>query len=292
MARLRTIADRASSLLGIAVVATTPVAGGDTSTATRVRLSDGRHALVKTRPHAPAGFFAAEARGLQWLRCPDGASVPDVLAVADDCLIVSWIEPARASSEAAEVFARALVRTHASGADTFGAPQDGFLSIVPLLNEPCPTWPEFYARRRLLPYLKLARDRNAISPESGAAIERVVTRIDALCGDAVPPARIHGDLWSGNLVWSTDGSAYLIDPAAHGGHPETDLAMLTLFGAPHLSRMLDAYAEAAVLQDGWRDRLPLHQLHPLLVHAVMFDGSYGERAGSAARRMLEDTPSP
>lgn len=289
MARLRTIADRASTLLGVAVVATTPIAGGDTSTATRIRLSDGRHALVKTRPHAPVDFFATEARGLEWLRCPDGAPVPDVLAVADDCLIVSWVEPGRVSAEAAESFARALARTHAAGADTFGAQQDGYIAAVPLLNQPCPTWAEFYAQRRVLPYLKLARDRKAISPEAGSAVERLVTHIDALCGDTTRPARIHGDLWAGNLVWPSDGPAYLIDPAAHGGHRETDLAMLAMFGAPQLARILDAYAEAAALPDGWRERLPLHQLHPLLVHAVMFGGSYGERAGTTARRLLDAT---
>lgn len=292
MVRLRTIADRASALLGVTVVATTPIAGGDTSTATRVRLSDGRHALVKTRGNAPADFFVTEARGLEWLRCADGAPVPDVLAVADDCLIVSWVEPGRTGVDAAEAFGRALAATHGMGADTFGAEKDGYLSAVPLLNRPCATWPEFYARRRVLPYLKLARDRGAISTDDAAAVERVVTDIDAFCGDAAPPARIHGDLWSGNLVWPAAGPPYLIDPAAHGGHRETDLAMLTLFGAPQLPRLLDAYAEAAALQDGWRERLPLHQLHPLLMHAVLFGGSYGERAGSTAKRLLAGTASP
>ena len=114
-------------------------------------------------------------------------------------------------------------------------------------------------------------------------------RIDELAGPQEPPARIHGDLWSGNVLWGSDGTAWLIDPAAHGGHRETDLAMLALFGAPHLQRLLDAYAEAAPLADGWRERVPLHQLHPLLVHAVLFGGGYGARAAQAARSLLDGT---
>ena len=92
----------------------------------------------------------------------------------------------------------------------------------------------------------------------------------------------------GAATWSgaPTGNGVLVDPAAHGGHRETDLAMLTLFGAPHLSRLVDAYDEAYPLSDGWRDRVPLHQLHPLLVHAAVFGGSYGARAGDAARTLL------
>jgi fructosamine-3-kinase len=79
---------------------------------------------------------------------------------------------------------------------------------------------------------------------------------------------------------------HVVDPAAGGGHRESDLAMLALFGCPHLARVLDAYDEAAPLADGWEDRVALHQLHPLLVHACLFGSGYGARAGDAARSLL------
>jgi fructosamine-3-kinase len=289
MARMSTIAGRAEEMLGTAVVATTPVAGGDICTATRLRLSDGRSAFVKTRPHAPDDFFASEAKGLSWLREAGGAAVPEVLAVSEDCLILSWIDPGRASADAAENLARGLATTHAAGAPSFGADANGYIGTAPLLNEPASTWPEFWVQRRVLPYLKVARDRGGISEDDARLIESVGERIEDLSGPAEPPARIHGDLWSNNVVWSSDGVASIVDPAAHGGHRETDLAMLALFGAPHLSRLLAAYDEAAPLADGWRQRVPLHQLHPLLVHAMLFGGSYGSRAGSAARSLLDGT---
>ena len=137
----------------------------------------------------------------------------------------------------------------------------------------------------MLPYLKLASDRDHIDPDDVALVEALIGRFTELAGPDEPPARIHGDLWSGNVVWSVEHGT-LIDPAAHGGHRETDLAMLSLFGLPHLQRLLNAYEEEHPLADGWEERQPLHQLFPLLVHAAMFGGHYGQRAGEAARRLL------
>jgi fructosamine-3-kinase len=289
MARMTTIAARAEALLDRSVIATSPVVGGDICTATRLRLNDGRSAFVKTRPRPPQGFFAAEAAGLRWLAEAGGAPVPEVLAVADDCLVLSWIEPGRVSSDVAEGFGRALAKTHAAGADAFGAEQDGYIGLLPLPNKPAETWGEFYATRRVLPYLHAARDRDAISADGADTIEQVVRQLTELAGPPEPPSRIHGDLWSGNVVWSSGGHGRLVDPAAHGGHRETDLAMLSLFGAPHLARLTAAYEEAAPLADGWQARVPLHQLHPLLVHAVLFGGSYGARAAGAAQSLLDGT---
>jgi fructosamine-3-kinase len=291
VARAGTIAQRAEVLLGSAVVATSPVAGGDVCSVTRLRLSTGASALVKTRAHAPAHFFSVEAAGLRWLaeaQDAGGVACPAVLAVEEDCLIMEWVEPGRPSPETAESFGRSLAATHAAGSPVFGRqrPEDGYIGTLPLPQRPSPTWAEFFAVRRVLPYLKLARDRDRIGARDAEAVEQVVRRLPDLSGPPEPPARLHGDLWSGNLVWGHDGRVHLVDPAASGGHRETDLAMLALFGCPHLARVLDAYREAAPLADGWQDRVPLHQLHPLLVHACLFGSGYGARAGEAARGLL------
>ncbi|WP_110181075.1 fructosamine kinase family protein [Nocardioides solisilvae] len=289
MTRLPSVARRAESLLDAAVVSTAPVAGGDVSTATRLRLNDGTTALMKSLPHPPDGFFRAEAAGLRWLgEVDDGAPAAEVLAVDRDCVIVRWIEPGRPTADAAVDFGRRLAATHAAGAPAHGSapgdePGDGFIGRLPLLNRPAGSWGEFFATRRVLPYLKLARDRGAVEEADARSIEALVGRLPGLVPDE-PPARLHGDLWNGNCLWGLDGRVHLIDPAAHGGHRETDLAMLALFGLPHLARVLAAYQEATPLADGWEDRQALHQLFPLLVHAAMFGGGYGARAGEVARR--------
>ena len=128
-------------------------------------------------------------------------------------------------------------------------------------------------------------DTGALRSEDARLVEAVIDRIGSLAGPAEPPSRIHGDCWSGNVLWS-DGRGWLIDPAAHGGHRETDLAMLALFGAPFLDRILACYEEIAPLAPGWRNRVPLHQLHPLLVHVCLFGTSYRPAALDAARAAL------
>ena len=147
------------------------------------------------------------------------------------------------------------------------------------------SWPEWYAAQRLLPYLRLAVDAGTFSPADARLIETVAARAAELGGPAEPPSRIHGDCWSGNLLWS-GGRGVLIDPAAHGGHRETDLAMLALFGAPFLDRIVASYQEVAALAAGWQARVPLHQLHPLLVHVCLFGAGYRDAALDAARSAL------
>jgi len=277
------VAAHAEELLGSAVVATAPLAGGDTSSATKLRLSDGTTAIMKTHAHPPAGFFACEAAGLRWLGEADGVPVPEVLAVDEECLILRWVEAGKASVDAAVAFGHALAATHAAGAPSYGAAADGFISKLPLPNTPCDSWAEFYAVRRVLPYLKVARDRGAVSEAESGVIESVIGKLTALLPEE-PPARLHGDLWNGNVLWGQESRVWLIDPAAYGGHRELDLGMLTLFGLPHLPRVLEAYQEATPLAEGWEERLPLHHLFPLLVHAALFGGGYGTRAADAAAR--------
>jgi fructosamine-3-kinase len=269
------------NVLGAAVRDRVPLGGG----AARVTLADGRAVVVKDGEPAAV---AAEAAGLRWLREAGGPPVPAVLDADGGRLVTELVPAGSPDRRAAEELGRGLARMHAAGAPAFGAappggPADARIGAAPMRNAPAPSWPEWYAADRLLPYLRTARDAGTLSADDAGEIEAVADRLPALAGPAEPPARLHGDLWSGNVLWSPTG-AVLIDPAAHGGHRETDLAMLALFGCPHLDAVLAAYDEAAPLADGWRDRVPLHQLFPLLVHVVLFGGGYGAQAVSAARR--------
>ena len=247
--------------------------------------------FVKRPEGADPDVVAAEAAGLRWLAAagPDAAQVVEVLDVAPDRLVLRRLHPVRATREAGVAFGRALARTHAAGADAFGSPPagrdgDGYIGRQPMPMRPSPVWGAFYAEQRLLPYARRARDRGHLDGGGAALVDRVCGRlVEGRFDDGRPPARLHGDLWNGNVVFTAAG-AVLIDPAAHGGHGLTDIAMLALFGAPQLDAVLDAYAAAAALDAGWRDLLGLHQLHPLLVHAASHGPAYGAEAGRVARR--------
>ncbi len=275
----------------------TPVAGGSVCQASRLTLDDGTSVFAKTWPSgarpdtaagkAPDGFFAAEATGLNWLRDAGGVPVPEVIADLPDMLALEWIDGGTPSPEAAEELGRGLAALHRSGAPAFGAPWPGYIGTLPLPNEPSPgPWPDWFAAARLEPFLQASADRRALSAADVAAVSGVLRDIDRYAGPAAaePPARIHGDLWPGNLHWSASGRAYLIDPAAHGGHRETDLAALALFGgAPQLDRILAGYQGVWPLAPDWERRVPLHQLHLLLVHTAMFGSGYRDAVLSAVR---------
>lgn len=275
---------RLTALLGVDVSRVDDLGASHEWTLHRATLADGRTAFVKAAA-SRGGVFAAEAAGLRWLGAADAAPVPEVFGVDDATLVLSWLPAEAATAAAAERFGRELAAVHAAGADSYGAPWPGFIAELPLDNTPAPAgaWPEWYATRRLLPFLR--NDGGTLSPAEIRLVERVADNIAALAGPAEPPARIHGDLWSGNVLWS-GGRGWLIDPAAHGGHRETDLAMLALFGTPNLERIIAAYQEVTPLADGWRSRVPLHQLHPLLVHVALYGASYRAGAVDAARAAL------
>jgi fructosamine-3-kinase len=264
------------------------VGGGDINDAFHLILADGREAFVKTRADAHAGEYQAEADGLRWLAAPGHVRTPAVLEVGEDYLALEWVTRGRLSEAGAQELGRGLARTHAAAAPRFGEFREGSrasarFGSLGLPNDPTEDWPAFYAERRLRPLARLARDRNALTQRGIEAVERVAARMPQLAGPPEPPARLHGDLWGGNVMADADGRPWLIDPSAYGGHREIDLAMLRLFGAPS-DRVFDLYEEETPLADGWEERVGLYQLLPLLVHALLFGGSYrGSAEGMALR---------
>ena len=283
---------RLERLLGVGVQQAHRLGGQHGADHYCVVLTDGRPAFVKTvrpgpdgRPGRAAAVLAAEANGLRWLAAAGAAAVPEVLGCDDALLVIAWIPEQRPDRQAAERLGRDLARMHAARPGRLGAPWPGFIAGLPLSNRDAPSWPQWYAAERLLPFARQARDASELGTADVALIEAVAGRLAELVGPAEPPSRIHGDCWSGNVLWS-GGRGWLIDPAAHGGHRETDLAMLALFGAPWLDRIVAAYQEVAPLADGWRARIPLHQLHPLLVHVCLFGAGYRVATLAAARATL------
>jgi fructosamine-3-kinase len=275
----RDVARAVGAALGTTATDATPVSGGDINRAMRLALADGRTVFVKHHPDAPTGMFAAEARGLAWLAAPDAIRIPRVLAAGDHWLALEWLDAGARARDFAAALGRGLAALHASGAPTFGLDHDNFIAILPQDNTPAATMAELWIERRLRPLVDRAAARGRAHAAWSARLDRLRARWSDIAGPDEPPARLHGDLWSGN-VHAADGAPALIDPAVYGGHREIDLAMLALFGglAP---ATVAAYHETFPLADGWRDRVPLWQLYPLLVHTVLFGGGYGAQVDAA-----------
>lgn len=283
------IREAVGDALGSRVEGFERLGGGDINEAYRAELGDGRAVFVKTNAKAPRDMFVTEASGLAWLAEPGVLAIPSVLAVgegedgAQPFLVLELMTSGRRGSDFDAQLGRGLAALHRSGAPSFGLEYDNFIGSLPQDNAVESDWPSFYQRRRLEPQIRRAADRGLLNVSVRHSFDKLLSRLDTLAGTAEPPSRLHGDLWGGNLHVSAQGAPALIDPAVYGGHREMDLAMMRLFGG-FGDRVFHVYDEAWPLADGWRERIGLYQLYPLMVHVNLFGGSY---VGSVDRTLAQ-----
>ncbi len=259
--------------------------------------------FVKSGPD-PLG----EAAGLRWLAEAEpagGARVARVVGVDARRLEIEYVDEAAPSRARARAFGRALAHTHAAGAPWWGCPPDGWPgpawvgnSRTPLVldeQQAAGTWGAFCAEHRIESFARRLRDDGVVDAAGGGVFARLADALVAGDLDAPQPrlvrdaghevARVHGDMWAGNVLYDVTG-ATLIDPMAHGGHAETDLATLSVFGFPHLDDVYTGYDAESPLADGWRERVELHQLGIVIMHAHLFRGGYVGAALRLARAYL------
>lgn len=279
------------------------------------RGTDREEALVQTfikHDRFGRSSLAGEAAALQWLAAAEadgGIHVASVVSATDAELVEERIVTRAATAAAARMAGSALAKTHAAGAPWWGCPPVGWSgsyriehSLTPTVDksDAPSTWGSFYAEYRVMAYVRVLRDSRQYASSEVAVYDRLASRLISGIYDAPQPtlvtahgyevARLHGDLWAGNLLWDANQAnltgAALIDPMAYGGHAETDLAMLDLFGCSYLDELLRGYNETSTLADGWRERIGLHQLAPLLLHCVLFGGYFLDAALQTAKRYI------
>ncbi len=272
------------------------------------------------RKSASSAAIETEVTSLAWLSeatAAGGAAVAELLGHDRGWLETRRLTHGSPTRSEARTFGRHLAMTHAAGADFFGAapPYLAAESAVlaelpsPVVEEPTyGSWGAFFSALRLAPHMSQAQDNGCFDTRQAERLWSLINRVADGEFDADQPAavrsghtmrtlasghpavaRLHGDLWGGNIVWAHDGSGTigtLIDPSAHGGHAETDLAELGVFGSPHLEETIAGYQEVSALADEWQERLPIHQLHMLLVHVVKFGEGYVPQAMGLTRQFV------
>ncbi|MGP6087915.1 fructosamine kinase family protein [Antarctobacter jejuensis] len=248
---------RVAQALGAEVASAVPVQGGDLSEVYRADLADGRRVAVKIGPlvGVEAGMLRALAEA--------GAAAPHMLWCQDDLMCLHWLDETRATPDGWRALGETLRCLHGSTGPGYGWPQDYAFGTVRIDNRPGDDWPAFWAQRRLLPFV------GSVPQRIGRRLSVLAARLPELLPPAPAPALLHGDLWTGNALFSGP-QAYLIDPACYHGHAEVDLAMLTLFGRPD-DAFWTGYGAPA---PDWQARRPIYQLWPALVHLSLFGTGY------------------
>lgn len=260
------------------------LSGGDFASAYAAVLADGTRIFVKTHANPPAHFFSTEATGLTWLSETNTVRIPKVLAVSDDppFLALEWVDIGNSSKSSDEDLGASLAAMHGIKQKAFGRTDKRTTGSLGVPNAVLTSWSDFYATQRLQPLAEIARQRSALPERDCDALVDIANKLDVCDIADDPPSLLHGDLWAGNRIVDTEGKSWLVDPAVHCGHREFDLSMMLLFGG-YSERCFKSYQEAWPLTSGFEQRVPLHQLAPLVVHAIKFGGSYRASVSSAIK---------
>lgn len=253
-----------------------PVGGGDINEAYQIRFSEGRAFLKVNEASRFPEMFRLEADALKSLKRHSGFRIPETYGWGSlegkQWLLMKWLDSRPPTGNFWLDFAEKLAYLHWQSAATFGWPEDNYIGSLVQANAQKDSWTEFYAECRLMPMAEKAARAGFFAQGDIQKLEKLINRLPEICPPE-PPAHLHGDLWSGNYLCSSDGEPVLIDPAVYYGHREMDLAMMRLFGG-FPQKVFDQYEAVYPLTPGFSERVSLWQLFPLLVHLNLFGSAY------------------
>ena len=255
------------------------LSGGDINDVYEVIVPRGEYVVKVNDDEKFPGMLAYEAIGLSTLAMSMSVATPKVYECGGidgkQFLVLEKIWTLDSVDKTWVQFGRDLAKMHQTSSENFGFESDNYIGSLVQKNELKKTWTEFLITQRLQPMLELAVNQGDVNYVEAKIFDSLFLKLDELIPKE-KPALLHGDLWSGNFLVGPAEEAVLIDPAVYYGHREMDLAMMHLFGG-FSPKLFDAYHEIYPLENGWKDRVELNQLYPLLVHVNLFGRSYWDR---------------
>lgn len=265
------------------IISSKTQSGGDINNASIIKLSDGESLFLKWNSSAPDHMFETESKGLKILSDANtDLVIPEVVEVGKNFLLLSLLIPGSGNSGSAYGFGTELAKLHQHSFETFGLNHDNFIGKLPQRNHQRQNWADFFVSERIEPQIK-------VGIQTGKFESDLIPIVDVLhktVQDLFPneqPALLHGDLWSGNYMFTKSGAASIYDPAVYYGHREMDIAMTRLFGG-FSSDFYEGYNSEYALADGFEDRIEVCNLYPVLVHSNLFGGGYVRRANEILRQ--------
>jgi len=283
---MRTAIDRACQWLADHdfgdVLSCEAVGGGSICQAWRVETDSGRRCFVKTHQSPPGELFSAEAAGLGELRRAAALRVPEVLHADTSFIALEFIPPGHKDTRFWRELGRGLAQLHRNRGPCFGFLMDNFCGETRQPNPRTEDGHAFFGEHRLAHQLRLARNAGRLESEDTRRVEGLIRRLPELVPEQ-PAVLIHGDLWSGNIVCSAEGEPVLVDPAAHWGWAEAEIAMTQLFGGFD-KEFYAAYSQASQLERGWEERQDIYNLYHLLNHLNLFGTAYLPRVREVLTR--------
>ena len=278
-----TVKNNIEEELGVEIESTTSVHGGDINQAASISLKDGKKLFVKWNSSPPKNMFQVEAKGLELLNSAGtGLNIPAPLLLKDHFLVLEWIEEGGGGQHSAHDFGIELAKLHKQTATHFGLDHDNYIGKLSQSNTQHSNWPDFFALERIEPQVRMGVESGKLTRSILKSVEGLYKKLGSIF-PTEKPALLHGDLWSGNYMFTKGSGASIYDPAVYYGHREMDLAMTRLFGG-FSANFYDGYNEEYPLEGGFDSRVNICNLYPILVHANLFGGSYCRQAENIINR--------
>ncbi len=273
---IKAVFESCENFLGASIVSSRTVGGGSICDSRLLRTDKGNYFLKMSNSPQASAMFEAEAKGLEMLAATKSLKIPEVIFYSSEdnvsFLLMEYIEQGVPTATFWKEFGYGLAELHRESNPFFGLDSDSFIGSLPQRNTPKDNWVDFFILERIQPQIDLAVNRSAIDKDAISKFEKLYIILPEIFPEE-KPALIHGDLWNGNFIVTSQGMPAIFDPSVSFAYREMDLAMSMLFGGFD-QKFYNAYNEAFPLQNGFENRVEIYQLYYLMVHVNLFGGSY------------------